>query len=61
MSFYAIIPIQFSRGCPFQCEFCDIIVMYGRVPRTKTPAQLTRELDAVYATGDIAASCFHRR
>jgi len=51
MSYYAIIPIQFSRGCPFQCEFCDIIVMYGRKPRTKTPDQLLRELDAVLATG----------
>ena len=48
---YAIIPIQFSRGCPFQCEFCDIIVMYGRRPRTKTPQQLCAELDAVNATG----------
>lgn len=51
MAYYAIVPIQFSRGCPFQCEFCDIIVMYGRQPRTKTPEQLVRELDAVYATG----------
>jgi radical SAM superfamily enzyme YgiQ (UPF0313 family) len=48
---YAIIPIQFSRGCPFQCEFCDIIVMFGRRPRTKTPAQLCAELQAVYDTG----------
>ncbi|HYY15786.1 MAG TPA: radical SAM protein, partial [Gammaproteobacteria bacterium] len=48
---YAIIPIQFSRGCPFQCEFCDIIVMFGRRPRTKTPQQLCAELQAVYDTG----------
>ncbi|MGH8584067.1 MAG: DUF4070 domain-containing protein [Gammaproteobacteria bacterium] len=48
---YGAIPIQFSRGCPFLCEFCDIIVMFGRKPRTKTPAQVLRELDAVYATG----------
>ena len=33
---YATMPLQFSRGCPFNCEFCDIIVMNGRVPRTKT-------------------------
>jgi radical SAM superfamily enzyme YgiQ (UPF0313 family) len=48
---YASVPIQFSRGCPFQCEFCDIIVMFGRTPRTKTPAQVLAELDAVYRTG----------
>jgi radical SAM superfamily enzyme YgiQ (UPF0313 family) len=48
---YAIIPLQFSRGCPFQCEFCDIIVMFGRRPRTKTPQQLCVELQAVYDTG----------
>ena len=48
---YGIIPIQFSRGCPFQCEFCDIIVMFGRKPRTKTPAQVLRELGAVLETG----------
>lgn len=48
---YACIPIQFSRGCPFQCEFCDIITMFGRRPRTKTPQQLVTELEAVYNTG----------
>jgi len=48
---YFTIPIQFSRGCPFQCEFCDIIVMFGRRPRTKRPAQIRAELDAVLATG----------
>ena len=48
---YGSLPIQFSRGCPFQCEFCDIIVMFGRRPRTKTPAQMLAELDALYQTG----------
>ncbi len=43
--------VQFSRGCPFQCEFCDIIVLYGRKPRTKTPVQLLKELDFLYELG----------
>jgi radical SAM superfamily enzyme YgiQ (UPF0313 family) len=48
---YVTIPLQFSRGCPFLCEFCDIIVMFGRRPRTKTPEQMMDELEAVYQTG----------
>jgi radical SAM superfamily enzyme YgiQ (UPF0313 family) len=44
-------PVQFSRGCPFNCEFCDIVVMNGRVPRTKDPAQVVRELDALRRRG----------
>ena len=48
---YVVVPVQFSRGCPFMCEFCDIIVMFGRKPRTKTPAQVLAELDALLATG----------
>jgi radical SAM superfamily enzyme YgiQ (UPF0313 family) len=44
-------PVQFSRGCPFQCEFCDIITIYGRRPRTKTPVQVMRELDALKQLG----------
>lgn len=42
---YQSVGLQFSRGCPFSCEFCDIIVMFGRVPRTKSPDQIGRELD----------------
>ena len=48
---YASMSIQFSRGCPFQCEFCDIIILYGRKPRTKHPQQLVAELDALLSLG----------
>jgi hypothetical protein len=48
---YLYIGVQFSRGCPFTCEFCDIIELYGRVPRTKTDAQMLAELDALYRLG----------
>ena len=48
---YDSMSVQFSRGCPFQCEFCDIIVLYGRKPRTKEPAQLLQELDYLYELG----------
>jgi radical SAM superfamily enzyme YgiQ (UPF0313 family) len=48
---YATMALQFSRGCPFKCEFCDIIEIYGRVPRTKTPAQVCAELATVERLG----------
>ena len=44
---YTTVTLQFSRGCPFRCEFCDIIVMFGRKPRWKGADQVTRELDAL--------------
>ena len=48
---YAYLGVQFSRGCPFTCEFCDIIELYGRVPRTKTVDQMLAELDTLYRMG----------
>jgi len=48
---YTSMSVQFSRGCPFQCEFCDIITIYGRRPRAKTPAQVLAELDALRRLG----------
>src|SRR6202789_1103351 len=48
---YTSMPIQFSRGCPFQCEFCDIITIYGRKPRAKSSAQLIAELDKLRELG----------
>src|SRR5205085_7216606 len=48
---YNAMSVQYSRGCPFSCEFCDIIEIYGRVPRTKTNAQMLAELDVLRATG----------
>ena len=48
---YLAASIQFSRGCPFLCEFCDIIVMFGRKPRLKQATQILAELDALLALG----------
>jgi radical SAM superfamily enzyme YgiQ (UPF0313 family) len=48
---YLYIGVQYSRGCPFTCEFCDIIELYGRVPRTKATPQMLAELDELYRLG----------
>jgi radical SAM superfamily enzyme YgiQ (UPF0313 family) len=48
---YRSMAIQFARGCPFNCEFCDIIVMYGRRPRTKSVVQVLAEVEAIHALG----------
>lgn len=48
---YACMALQFSRGCPFNCEFCDIVQMFGHVPRTKSPEQFMREVEDLYVTG----------
>jgi len=51
MKNYASMLVQYSRGCPFDCEFCDIPVLNGRIPRVKGKEQLLRELDAIYERG----------
>jgi len=51
MDKYVQMPVQFARGCPFQCDFCDIITIYGRKVRGKTSAQLIAELDRLHELG----------
>ena len=48
---YASLSMQISRGCPYNCDFCDIILMNGRVPRLKSPEQVIEEMDALYDYG----------
>ncbi len=48
---YATLSMQISRGCPFNCDFCDIILMNGRVPRLKSPEHVINELNALFNTG----------
>jgi radical SAM superfamily enzyme YgiQ (UPF0313 family) len=55
---YLMVPVQFSVGCPFTCEFCDIPMIYGRVARLKTNARVLKELDALYQYGFIGAVMF---
>jgi radical SAM superfamily enzyme YgiQ (UPF0313 family) len=55
---YFIGSIQFSSGCPYQCEFCDIPALYGRNPRLKSPEQVTAELDKMLECGLTGAVYF---
>jgi hypothetical protein len=48
---YASMSVQYSRGCPFRCEFCDVIEIFGRVPRVKSPDQVIDELEALHRLG----------
>ena len=51
MKKYSKMAIQFSRGCPYDCEFCDIVNLNGRIPRNKTPEQVINEIEALYQAG----------
>ena len=51
LSKYSSVSVQYSRGCPFQCEFCDVTEIFGRKPRVKTPEQVVGELDAIHRLG----------
>lgn len=51
MKKYASMNVQYSRGCPFDCEFCNITVLYGRIPRTKNTGQVLAEFESLYARG----------
>lgn len=55
LNLYQKVSLQFSRGCPYRCEFCDIIVMFGRKPRTKSPEQVGKELDLLRERGVTSA------
>ena len=55
---YFLANIQFSSGCPYRCEFCDIPELYGRNPRLKDPEQILAELDAMLASGNPGAVYF---
>jgi radical SAM superfamily enzyme YgiQ (UPF0313 family) len=48
---YASLSLQYSRGCPYDCDFCSITMLNGRKPRTKTPAQFLTELNTIYELG----------
>jgi radical SAM superfamily enzyme YgiQ (UPF0313 family) len=51
LKYYDTVSVQFSRGCPFSCDFCNVTALLGHRPRTKTAAQIIAELDSLYALG----------
>ncbi|MCC7049083.1 MAG: DUF4070 domain-containing protein, partial [Alphaproteobacteria bacterium] len=58
VSDYFLGSVQFSSGCPYRCEFCDIPALYGRNPRLKTPEQLVRELESIRRNGAVGPVYF---
>ena len=58
MSNYFLANVQYSSGCPYRCEFCDIPELYGQNPRLKTPEQIIKELDEIVAGGAVGAVYF---
>jgi radical SAM superfamily enzyme YgiQ (UPF0313 family) len=58
LNHYFLANVQFSSGCPYRCEFCDIPELYGRNPRMKTPEQVVAELDAMRQSGNLGAVYF---
>lgn len=58
MSDYAMMAVQFSRGCPFNCEFCDVTALFGRAVRTKSPSQILLELETLFRAGYRGAVFF---
>ncbi|MBE9206987.1 B12-binding domain-containing radical SAM protein [Nostoc sp. LEGE 06077] len=58
LNHYFLANVQFSSGCPYRCEFCDIPELYGRNPRMKTPEQVLAELDAMRQSGNLGAVYF---
>lgn len=48
---YAMMSLQYSRGCPFHCEFCNVVSLFGHKPRTKTTEQIRGEIEAIYSSG----------
>jgi radical SAM superfamily enzyme YgiQ (UPF0313 family) len=58
MNNYFLANVQFSSGCPYRCEFCDIPELYGQNPRLKTPQQIIAELDEIVAGGAVGAVYF---
>lgn len=58
LDYYFLGSVQFSSGCPYRCEFCDIPELYGRSPRLKTPQQVLEELDKMLEVGNLGAVYF---
>jgi len=58
---YAMMSIQYSRGCPYNCDFCNVTVLFGHRPRIKSAAQIITELDSLYRLGWRGKVFFCRR